>query len=161
MKQIEFNKLFYAKTYVPLDYFLRSDSNGRHDEIFLNSYLHDAKLFLNTITLKTGRMAISLQRIAWELWAVSNNLPICNSKLLFFNVIDYNFWISHSLVQKLKIPAEIEINEFAVSYHPDIVSIELLSKNFLTETKKISLSISIKRNSKKYLRLYDEIKKEN
>ena len=155
MEQLSFENLFKRNEYVPLEYELRTDSNGRHDIIFLASYLHDAGIFLKTAVFKRRELTLSLERTCWELFTDRNReLHCCQSNLCFFNVIDYRYSFSHILLKDGEIPDRVDINDFSVSFQEKAVEIKLILK-LNAERPAFELAVLVKKEAEKYLVLTD------
>ena len=158
MEQIEFNKLFFQTKYQPLEYSLRTDANGRHDVIFLDSYLHDARIFLNRITFKKGNLIVPLERTCWELFSgrgLNDVLHGCRSELLLFNVIDYYYSFSGKVLNDGKLPDVIDITDFMMSSTEKQITVKLIL-NIETQRPEFELTIILKNREGKKLILVDD-----
>lgn len=115
MKQIDFNKLFGQDSYHPLVYKVREGANGAHDAIFLDSYIHDATIFLNNIIFKRGKIDIPLERICWELKNSAIETHTCKSHIHINKVSDYFFTFDRTLLKNWTLPSKINISDFSLS----------------------------------------------
>ncbi|HEX6878895.1 MAG TPA: hypothetical protein VF135_00900, partial [Terriglobales bacterium] len=67
--QPDFGVGFHTRTRAPIRYESRQFcANGKHDFIYLSSYLHDAEFRLDEIRMWKMSLAIPVRRARWELY---------------------------------------------------------------------------------------------
>lgn len=133
--QINFSNFFKQKAYCPLTYNLRDGANRKHDIIFLDSYIHDAILFLDNIVFKGGVLTIPLERICWELEDSNFETHSCLSNISIYNVRDYFFSFNKNLLEGWNLPAKVNISDFSLldSDKDSIFKFSLFIKDELAE----------------------------
>lgn len=65
--QPNFGQWFGRDTPLPINYRLRNEPNFEHDLAYISSYIHDARLYRQRMSLKNGELLIPINRDAWEL----------------------------------------------------------------------------------------------
>lgn len=156
MEQVDFAKLFSQSEYIPLEYSLRTNSNFDHDIVFLASYLHDTKIFLELDNFQKGKLTLHLERITWELLTETNhNMLLCSSRLEFFNVVDYSYWINRAFLKKNRIPKFLGSERFIVETHEKNIEVKFISR-IAGERTGFVLSLFLKGKMGKYLTLIDD-----
>ena len=134
-KQIDFSRFFKQKKYNQVTYKLREGVNKKHDLIFLDSYIHDAILFLDNIVLKKGTLTIPLERICWELEDSNFETHSCLSNISIYNVRDYFFSFNKNLLEGWNLPTKVNISDFSLldSDKDSIFKFSLFIKDELPE----------------------------
>lgn len=155
--QINFSNFFKQKVYCPLTYNLRDGANRKHDIIFLDSYIHDAILFLDNIVLKGDILTIPLERVCWELEDSKFETHTCLSHILIYNVRDYFFYFNKNLLEGWNLQTKVNISDFSLldSDKDSIFKFSLFIENQLPEfqmtiiatNKKHILTLKDKKNS--------------
>jgi hypothetical protein len=80
--QVDFGAFFHTEDDKPVRYASRPFSaNGRHDLIFLSSYLHDAEFRMDQIQRHGKTVTIKLNRARWELDRKLNEVIFIPSEL--------------------------------------------------------------------------------
>ena len=94
-KQPDFNSVFweyFKKRPKKVRYEVRQAPNMLHDLVFLNSLIHDARLFRKKIRLRGRRLTIPLERDCWELSrGESPCLKTAESRLSIGGVIEVSW----------------------------------------------------------------------
>ncbi len=72
--QIDFGAFFHAQNDAPVRYTNRPMANGRHDLIFLSSYIHDAEFRMDQVQRRGRSVLIPLNRVRWELYRKLDDL---------------------------------------------------------------------------------------
>jgi len=85
--QPDFGAEFHTESLAPICYERRIlHANGRHDIIFLSSYLHDGTFRLDQLRLRRKTLVIPLDRARWELFRKLDELKSIRSELKITHV---------------------------------------------------------------------------
>jgi hypothetical protein len=86
--QPDFGAEFHSESLAPICYEGRiGQANGRHDIIFLSSYIHDGTFRLDQVSLRRKTLVIPLERDRWELFRKLNELKSIRSELRITHVL--------------------------------------------------------------------------
>jgi hypothetical protein len=85
--QPDFGSEFHTESLAPIRYVRWiGHANGRHDIIFISSYMHDGTFRLDQVNLRRKTLVVPLDRARWELFRKLDELKSIRSELTITRV---------------------------------------------------------------------------
>ena len=96
-ESFDFGQFFHTSQYSPIDFQIRGGADGRHDAIYLGSYLHDARFKLADVRRQAKRLTIELQRDTWETYHKTGDMKLVACRLTVEPVASVRWRFGHRL----------------------------------------------------------------
>jgi len=135
--QPDFGSNFHTQSRTPIRYETRQAcANGRHDLIYLSSYIHDAEFRIDEIRQRGRSAVIPLRRARWELYKQTNELPCVQSELTVSAVKSLDVQLGAPFTATKKFLRNPQLTIFSLEYISDdygdggtiVISCNLYSK---------------------------------
>lgn len=141
--QPDFGAEFHTESLGPICYERRIfHANGRHDIIFLSSYLHDGTFRLDQLRLRRKTLVIPLDRERWELFRKLDELKSIRSELK----------ITHVASLRIELTDDALGAEFFQNPQLIISSLQLITDQW-EDSEDIELTLNLVRDAKIRIRI--------
>lgn len=144
--QPDFGAEFHTESLAPICYERRiGHANGRHDIIFLSSYVHDGTFRLDQVRLRQKTLVIPLERARWELFRKLDELKSIRSELK----------ITHVLSLRMELTDDALGEKFFQNPQVIISSLQFVTDQW-EHSEDIELILNLVRDAKIRIRIAEE-----